>query len=461
VSHDRPSKPSAPNARDVARPAQEPVAPKLGQRDPLQPLRDPMAYVRAERQAAAERVSLSLKAWRKVSGAPGGSPRIPAPGAPLADGVRKRLEPQLGADLSGVTVNTSGESAQAAKSLGAKAFTVGQDVHFGAGQYAPGSKEGDRLLAHELTHTVQGQRSGVQRKPAEESHAGHDDAGANGGGAAERPQVSDPDEPAEREADAVADRVTDKLHADPKAAASGDKGGPPKAAADRKDGASAAQAGGKAHEPAPPIAAKLDGVGLKLYRSGGNKLNPRRLPKIEPNPTKFSVSAYDPESDGGKSMVGTCTWSKGLVTLAVYPKDAVVGGAKVSEADRMRGGVIFDALIAAVKSILGDTVKEYADLFKSPGDQAQINEKFQLRGVNGVWGGDSDNLVTFNDNYKAGKTLEESAQATFTGREAAKKLGFVNVKIDKLDPDVRTMKPAEVQRIRKTGFKSVHCTFDK
>ena len=42
------------------------------------------------------------------------------------------------------------------------------DVHFAAGQYAPGTKEGDRLLAHELTHVVQGQKSGVQRKAEKE-----------------------------------------------------------------------------------------------------------------------------------------------------------------------------------------------------------------------------------------------------------------------------------------------------
>ena len=48
--------------------------------------------------------------------------------------------------------------------MGARAFTVGKDVHFGASEFAPGSKEGDRLLAHELTHTIQ--QGAVEQEPA-------------------------------------------------------------------------------------------------------------------------------------------------------------------------------------------------------------------------------------------------------------------------------------------------------
>jgi hypothetical protein len=123
------------------------------------------------------------------------------------------MEPLLGGDLSGVRVHTGGESGQASESLGARAFTVGNDVHFGAGEFAPGSKEGDKLLGHELTHVVQGQRSGVQRKATAGAHAdeteGHDG------------DVSEPHEPAEVEADAKAEHVADQLHGDGKKA--GDK----------------------------------------------------------------------------------------------------------------------------------------------------------------------------------------------------------------------------------------------
>lgn len=79
-----------------------------------------------------------------------------AGGAPLPESVRASMEPRLGGDLSGVRVHTGAESAQAARALNARAFTVGGDIHFGSGAFAPGSREGDRLIAHELAHVVQG-----------------------------------------------------------------------------------------------------------------------------------------------------------------------------------------------------------------------------------------------------------------------------------------------------------------
>ena len=52
-------------------------------------------------------------------------------------------------------IYTGGPAAEAAYAVNARAFTVGRDVVFGAGQYAPGTSEGKQLLAHELTHVVQ------------------------------------------------------------------------------------------------------------------------------------------------------------------------------------------------------------------------------------------------------------------------------------------------------------------
>src|SRR5512135_1435600 len=84
-------------------------------------------------------------------------------GSPLPEPLRAKMELGLGADLSSVQLHTGGASAAAAKGMGARAFTAGSDVHFDAGQYAPGTPQGDKLLAHELTHVVQG-GAGVQRK---------------------------------------------------------------------------------------------------------------------------------------------------------------------------------------------------------------------------------------------------------------------------------------------------------
>jgi len=69
--------------------------------------------------------------------------------------VASRVEAATGGDLSGVRVHTDAASQGEAAALRAKAFTVGRDIHFAAGQYQPGTAGGDALLAHELVHTLQ------------------------------------------------------------------------------------------------------------------------------------------------------------------------------------------------------------------------------------------------------------------------------------------------------------------
>ncbi len=76
-------------------------------------------------------------------------------GTPLASETREHMEQGIGADFDSVRIHTDSEAADLSRSLGAKAFTHGGDIYFGAGNYAPGSTEGQHLLAHELTHTVQ------------------------------------------------------------------------------------------------------------------------------------------------------------------------------------------------------------------------------------------------------------------------------------------------------------------
>ena len=76
-------------------------------------------------------------------------------GAALPADVQARFESSLGADLSGVRVHTGGASADAAGAVGARAYTTGNDIHFGAGQYAPADPFGLHLLAHEVAHTQQ------------------------------------------------------------------------------------------------------------------------------------------------------------------------------------------------------------------------------------------------------------------------------------------------------------------
>jgi hypothetical protein len=76
-------------------------------------------------------------------------------GRPLDSNVRLEMETGFGTDFSGVRVHTDSTSVQMNKDLGARAFTSGNDIYFNEGKYAPTSHNGKKLLAHELTHTVQ------------------------------------------------------------------------------------------------------------------------------------------------------------------------------------------------------------------------------------------------------------------------------------------------------------------
>ena len=87
-------------------------------------------------------------------------------GQSLNDSIRQPMEQAFGADFSGVKVHTDSKSDQLNQSIQAKAFTTGEDIFFRQGEYNPGNKGGQELLAHELTHVVQ-QNQGVVSKKIE------------------------------------------------------------------------------------------------------------------------------------------------------------------------------------------------------------------------------------------------------------------------------------------------------
>lgn len=99
-------------------------------------------------------------------------PGLRSPGQPIDAAAQGFFEASFGHDFSRIRVHTDAEAALSAKAMSARAYTVGQDIVFGPGEYAPGTPGGRRLLAHELTHTVQ-QASGsgavVQRQPTNAS----------------------------------------------------------------------------------------------------------------------------------------------------------------------------------------------------------------------------------------------------------------------------------------------------
>jgi hypothetical protein len=91
-------------------------------------------------------------------------------GHPLDASARAFFEPRFGHDFSNVRVHVDSVAEQSTHGLHAKAYTTGHNIVFGAGQFAPETQEGRRLIAHELTHVVQQSRlhnsaQGIQRWP--------------------------------------------------------------------------------------------------------------------------------------------------------------------------------------------------------------------------------------------------------------------------------------------------------
>jgi hypothetical protein len=98
---------------------------------------------------------------------PVAQPKRGPSGEPLPEAARDRFEGRFGHDFSRVRIHAAPHDQALAAGLGARAFTIGRHIYFGAGEYAPSTASGQRLLAHELAHVVQ-QRSGpisIQRQP--------------------------------------------------------------------------------------------------------------------------------------------------------------------------------------------------------------------------------------------------------------------------------------------------------
>lgn len=91
---------------------------------------------------------------------------LQSPGEPLDAGSRSAMEARFHQDFSRVRVHTDSRAADSAQAVNAQAYTVGDDLVFGHGRYAPHTPQGKRLLAHELTHVVQ-QRGGEGRNPTQ------------------------------------------------------------------------------------------------------------------------------------------------------------------------------------------------------------------------------------------------------------------------------------------------------
>jgi hypothetical protein len=173
-------------ARKAAPPAAAPVASRLLQR------KCACGGAPGAGGECSECQKKRLDLQRKESG-PGGLAIAPpivhevlrSPGGALDGETRSFMESRFGHDFKRVHVHSDSRAAESARAVGALAYTVGQDIVFGAGRYEPASQEGRRLLAHELVHTIQ---NGDARPPSNIMVSGAASA-------------------SEREADAAADAV--------------------------------------------------------------------------------------------------------------------------------------------------------------------------------------------------------------------------------------------------------------
>lgn len=90
-------------------------------------------------------------------------------GVPLENSSRIFFENRMGRNFADVRVHTDARANATARSLRARAFTVGNDIAFAQGEYQPATMAGNRLLAHELTHVVQQSRGSTQQIQRSES----------------------------------------------------------------------------------------------------------------------------------------------------------------------------------------------------------------------------------------------------------------------------------------------------
>jgi len=159
-----------PLAEEITPLVQRQVEPEE-EEEPIQAkLSDGAQLQRQEEEPGEEEEEKELQAKSKVGTTPTVTPSIESRinslkggGQPLDPATRNFFEPRIGHDFSEVRVHHGSQAAEIARSVSARAFTLGNSVMFGSGEYAPDSATGKRLLAHELTHVVQ-QHGGLFRK---------------------------------------------------------------------------------------------------------------------------------------------------------------------------------------------------------------------------------------------------------------------------------------------------------
>ena len=202
-------------------------------------------------------------------------------GQPLEAGLQQSMGQAMRADFSGVKVHTDAQSDQLNQSIQAKAFTTGQDVFFRQGAYDPGSRGGQELIAHELTHVVQQNGGAVQRSlfdSPQKSSASPIQA---------KLTIGQPGDQYEQEADRVASQVVEQIHAP--ASAQSTKG----------------QSVQRLEEEPEELQAKQENTSLKRQRESETP-NQTGLPDIHKTGTEPSVQGFWPFT--GPSIFSSEFW---------------------------------------------------------------------------------------------------------------------------------------------------------
>ncbi|WBS03070.1 DUF4157 domain-containing protein [Pseudoduganella sp. SL102] len=122
---------------------------------PVHVFRQPRSATSPKPMAPHGRPSSGTVAPGHADAAAGVASVLRAPGQSLDTATRARMEAGFGHDFGHVRVHTDRHAAESARAVSAHAYTVGRNIVFDAGQFAPGTAHGARLLAHELTHVVQ------------------------------------------------------------------------------------------------------------------------------------------------------------------------------------------------------------------------------------------------------------------------------------------------------------------
>ncbi len=220
-------------------------------------------------------------------------------GQPLESETRGPMEDAFGADFSDVRIHTGSDAAELNDGLGARAFAHGQDVYFNDGQFEPDTKEGQKLLAHELTHTIQqdGGTPSARRQPDENDNT-----------------------PATNEQNADSDRAETSDEAGQGAGADGDTGtsgpGSTDAAASDDQGA-----GGNTSSSTDPGATGAN------PSDAGNDATPSApgpagtAPAQGASPTGSSVE--DPASSGAPSSGGTSATATASAPAGAVPDSSI------------------------------------------------------------------------------------------------------------------------------------------